>query len=150
MTDPQAGYRGRLTCAQVDGAVAAVRKAATEAGLNVTTAVVDEAAVLRAFHRMDGASLISVELSLGKARTASSTGRATHRWADLLRDDDDLRRQATTSMPGLVLFGGGLPIKDRTGALIGGLGVSGASQEQDLELAKAGLAAIEFLERSAS
>lgn len=150
MTDPQARYHGRLTCAQVDGAMTAVRRAAAEAGLHVTTAVVDEAAVLRAFHRMDGASLISVELSLGKARTASSTGRATHQWADLLRDDDDLRHQTATSIPGLVLFGGGLPIKDHTGALIGGLGVSGARQDQDLQLAKAGLEAIELLERSSA
>jgi uncharacterized protein GlcG (DUF336 family) len=128
-----------LTAAQsiVD---AAVRKA-VELGLPVTVAVVDESGVLKAYQRMDGAALVSVQLAQDKAYTAVSFGLSSDGWYDFIKDDGPLAMGAPAGIDRLVTFGGGYPIKVDD-VLVGAVGVSGGHYTQDMEVARAGLAVL--------
>ena len=126
-----------------DAAAAAVAAAVAHAGtleVRVNAAVVDGSGTLAAFLRMPGAFLHSVEIAIDKAYTAASFGFPTAQWREILAGDETLRL-GMPHRPRLVVFGGGLPILDGTD-LIGGIGVSGASAEQDEACARAGLQAI--------
>jgi uncharacterized protein GlcG (DUF336 family) len=122
-------------------ALGAAARAAADAGVLVNIAVVDRGGVLAAFVRMAGAPLHSVEIAIDKAYTAASFGLATSRWSDVLRGNSEAVRDGLVRRPRFVAFGGGLPIRVHD-ELIGGIGVSGASEEQDAMVARAGLAAI--------
>lgn len=130
-----------------DAAAAAVAAAVAHAGtleVRVNAAVVDGSGTLAAFLRMPGAFLHSVEIAIDKAYTAASFGFPTAQWREILAGDEALRL-GVPQRPRLVVFGGGLPIVEGSGegsALIGGIGVSGASAEQDEACAHAGLRAI--------
>ncbi|MBN8507666.1 MAG: heme-binding protein [Burkholderiales bacterium] len=118
---------------------AAVAHAATQ-GIRINVAVTDASGVLAGFLRMPGAFLHSVEIAIDKAYTAASFGFPTSQWMSILAQDKSLRI-GLSERPRLVIFGGGLPIRE-DGVLIGGIGVSGGSAEQDEACARAGLAAI--------
>lgn len=121
-------------------AVAAAVAKAGELGIRVNAAVTDASGVLAAFLRMPGAFLHSVDIAIDKAYTAAGFGFATAQWAGILRGDEALR----LGMPQRarnVVFGGGLPMREG-GVLIGGIGVSGGSAEQDEICARAALAAL--------
>ena len=126
-----------------DAAASAVRAAVAEAeslGIRINVAVTDAQGVLAAFLRMPGAFLHSVDIAIDKAYTAASFGFPTSQWQAILAQEEALRI-GMPHRPRLVVFGGGLPIKEDN-ALIGGIGVSGGSAEQDEQCARAGLAAI--------
>lgn len=99
--------------------------------------VVDEAGNLKAFHRMDGAALLSVQISQDKAYTAVSFGIPTHGWFDFIKDDPPLLH-GITHTPRLVVFGGGYPIKIG-GQVVGGIGVSGGHYSHDMKVAEGAL-----------
>ena len=120
-------------------AAAASARWADEAGIKVNIAVVDAGGNLAAFLRMPGAFLHSIEIAIDKAYTAASFGFPTSQWPAIFAEDEALRTIA--HRPRLVAFGGGVPIRQE-GVLIGGIGVSGGSAEQDEACAKAGLRAI--------
>jgi uncharacterized protein GlcG (DUF336 family) len=103
-------------------------------------AVSDESGDLKAFHRMDGAPKLSIEIAQNKAFTAASFSMATHAWFDFIKDDPPLLH-GITHTPRLVVFGGGFPIKLK-GEIVGAIGVSGGHYSQDMECARAALAAI--------
>lgn len=119
---------------------AAVRYAA-DAGLLVNIAIVDRAGVLAGFVRMAGAPLHSVEIAIDKAYTSVSFGLPTSQWQAVLAEHSQGVRDGLVRRPRFVAFGGGLPIRIG-GETIGGIGVSGASEEQDAMIASAGLTAI--------
>lgn len=126
-----------------DAAASAVRAAVAEAealGIRINVAVTDASGVLAAFLRMPGAFLHSVDIAIDKAYTAASFGFPTSRWPAILAQNEPLRT-GMPHRPRLVVFGGGLPIEEDN-VLIGGIGVSGGSAEQDELCARAGLAAI--------
>lgn len=120
---------------------AAVEKA-TELGVPSVVAIVDESGVLKAFARMDGAPLVSVQVAQDKAYTAAGFSLPTHAWHDLIKDDPPLAAGATTGIDRLVIFGGGYPITVG-GAVVGGIGVSGGHYSQDMQVAEAGLGVLE-------
>lgn len=125
-------------------AAAAACAAAEAQGLRINVAVVDTGGVLAGFLRMPGAFLHSVDIAIDKAYTSASFGFATSQWPQVLAGDEALRL-GLPLRPRLVVFGGGLPIVEPGpdgGALIGGIGVSGGSAEQDEACARAGLAAL--------
>ncbi|ACB35613.1 protein of unknown function DUF336 [Leptothrix cholodnii SP-6] len=125
-------------------AVAAAVAHAGTLGVRINAAVVDGGGTLAAFLRMPGAFLHSVEIAIDKAYTAASFGFPTAQWPAVF-GSDELLRIGLSQRPRLVVIGGGLPIhlKGPDGsALIGGIGVSGASAEQDEACALAGLRAI--------
>ena len=126
-----------------EAAATAVRAAVAEAeaqGIRINAAVTDASGVLAAFLRMPGAFLHSVDIAVDKAYTAASFGMPTSQWKAILARDEPLRT-GMPHRPRLVVFGGGLPIKEDN-VLIGGIGVSGGSAEQDELCARAGLSAI--------
>lgn len=129
-----------ITAEAAHAAVAAAVARAGELGIRINAAVTDGAGVLAAFLRMPGAFLHSVDIAIDKAYTAAGFGFATAQWAGMLEGDDALRLGMPVR-PRNVVFGGGLPIRE-AGVLIGGIGVSGGSAEQDAECARAGLAAL--------
>jgi uncharacterized protein GlcG (DUF336 family) len=128
-----------------EAAAAACQAAVAHArglGLRINVAVTDSAGVLAAFLRMPGAFLHSVEIAIDKAYTAASFGFPTQQWVDVIGHDEALRI-GLPLRPRLVVFGGGLPMRDGD-VLVGGIGVSGGSAVQDEACARAGLAALGF------
>lgn len=121
---------------------ASIQKA-EELGILINVAIVDGGANLKAFLRMDEAPLLSMTIAQNKAYTAASFGLATHEWYSMIKDEPALLH-GIVHTDRLVIFGGGLPIKYE-GQLIGGIGVSGGSAEEDIACAQAGLAAFEAL-----
>ncbi len=121
--------------------IAAAEAKAGEIGVQMVIAVCDESGVLKAFSRMDGAALLSVQIAQDKAYTAVGFGMPTSGWHDFIKDDPPLRDGAVAGIDRLVIFGGGFPISidDR---IVGAIGVSGGHYTQDMEVAEAGLGAI--------
>lgn len=119
--------------------VRAAEARATEIGVPMVIAVVDESGVLKAFSRMDGAPLLSVGLAQDKAYTAVAYGIPSHAWFEFIKDEPSLLH-GITKTPRLIVFGGGYPIE--IDGIVGGVGVSGGHYEQDMDVARAGLAAV--------
>jgi uncharacterized protein GlcG (DUF336 family) len=127
-----------------DAAATAARAAAQHAdslGIAINIAVVDLGGNLAAFLRMPGAFLHSIDIAIDKAYTAASFGLPTSQWHGALQEHSDAVREGIVLRPRFVAFGGGLPILE-AGQRIGGIGVSGGSEEQDEACAQAGLRAI--------
>lgn len=108
-------------------------------GKPMVIAIVDESGQLKAFHRMDGAALISVEVAQNRAYTAiaNAWGHATHEIYDHIQKNP-ATLIGVPHIPRYTIFGGGFPIKV-DGEIVGGIGVSGGTAEQDMEVAKAAL-----------
>ena len=121
--------------------IVAAEGKARELGVPMNIAVVDESGVLKAFSRMDGAALLSVQIAQDKAYTAVGFGMPTHGWHDFIKDDPPLAAGAPAGIDRLVIFGGGYPITI-DGAVVGGIGVSGGHYTQDQAVAEAGLGVI--------
>lgn len=126
-----------------EAAHAAVEAAVQEAqrlGVRINVAVADAAGNLVAFLRMPGAFPQSIAIAIDKAYTAGGFGFPTGDWMKVVGDNEGMKL-GFSAQPRLIVFGGGLPIRSG-GALLGGIGVSGASEEQDDICAQAGLRAI--------
>lgn len=119
----------------------AVEQALEDGGAFVVS-VVDESGVQKAFARMDGAPLLSVQVAQDKAYTAAGFQMPTDGWFDFIKEDGPLRLGAPTGIDRLVVFGGGYPITI-DGAVVGGVGVSGGHYSQDMAVAQAGLRALD-------
>jgi uncharacterized protein GlcG (DUF336 family) len=111
---------------------------AEELDKKVSIAITDEAGHLRAFHAMDGAAHLTIEIAQNKAYTASAFGMPTHVWWDFIKNDPPLLH-GITHTPRLVVFGGGYPIMEKD-QMIGAIGISGGHYSDDMEVARAGLA----------
>ena len=122
-------------------AVAAAVRWAEEAGTRVNVAVVDSGGNLAAFLRMPGAFLHSIEIAIDKAYTAASFGLPTGAWTEALMAHSPAVRSGIPLRPRMVCFGGGLPLRHED-RLIGGIGVSGGSEQEDEACARAGVTAI--------
>lgn len=127
----------RLTQAGAMTMIEAGVKKAVTMGKPQCIAVVDEGGNLLAFTRMDGAKILSIESSIRKAATAASSRGPTGG----IQGDLEFRLAHATSGR-LVNLKGGLPVTVE-GVTIGGIGVGSQTGEEDLEVAKAGVAAIE-------
>jgi uncharacterized protein GlcG (DUF336 family) len=121
--------------------IAAAEAKATEIGVPMVIAVCDESGVLKAFSRMDGAALLSVQVAQDKAYTAVGFGMPTDAWHPFIKDDPPLADGAVGGIDRLIIFGGGFPIQ-LGGAVVGAIGVSGGHYSQDMEVAQGGLAAL--------
>ena len=119
---------------------AAVDRAAQE-GVKINVAAVDAAGNLAGFLRMPGAPLHSIDIAIDKAYTAASFSCPTGDWDQILANGSVGFREGIVQRPRFTPFGGGMPIWiDRE--LIGAIGVSGASEAQDVLCAEAALASI--------
>jgi uncharacterized protein GlcG (DUF336 family) len=131
-----------LTLKAAERIVAAAKQKAAEINTKMDIAVVDAGGNLKAFVRMDGAWLGSIDIAQRKARTS--------RWFDM-----DTGVIGTLSQPGgplygiehsnggLITFPGGVPLKNSQGEVIGAIGVSGSTVENDHAVAVAGAAALQ-------
>ena len=106
-------------------------------GVKMNIAVVDKGANLIAFERMDGAWLGSVDIAIKKAKTAVFFNMPTGNIGGLSQPGGSLYN-IEHSNGGLITFPGGLPLHDKDGNLIGGIGVSGSTVEDDHQAASAG------------
>ena len=122
-------------------ATAEAARFAEAAGIKINVAVVDAGGNLAAFLRMPGAFLHSIDIAIDKAYTAAGFGLPTAAWTEALESHSPAVRNGIPRRPRMVCFGGGLPIRHE-GFLIGGIGVSGGSEQQDESCARAGLEAI--------
>ena len=120
--------------------VAAALAAARDMGFEAAVAITDPAGALRAFERGDGAPLVTAEIAVDKAWTAAVTGRATHVWNAILADPKAAPLAKTSR---LLPVSGGYPLVD-DGKLVGGIGISGGSAEQDEKAAERALQAVGF------
>ena len=121
--------------------IAGAEAKAREIETPMVIAVCDESGVLKAFSRMDGAQLMSVQVAQDKAYTAVGFSLPSDGWYDFIKDDPPLAHGAVGGVQRLVIFGGGYPIK-LGGSIVGAIGVSGGHYSQDMEVAQAGLAVI--------
>lgn len=126
--------------AVIDGAAAK----AFELGLPVIVAVLDAGTHLKAFRRMDGAVLGSIDIAIRKARTAVLFQANSEVVWEFCKPGAPAPGLELTN-GGLAPFGGGIPLRVRDGGVIGAVGVSGGTVAQDLEIAQAALAAFEHL-----
>lgn len=130
-----------MTYAGARAAVDAAMARAEEIGVAVNIAVADPSGALLAFARMDGAALLSSGIAQDKAWTvAAFNGIATHEFFGLIENEPALR-EGIVHRERLVVFGGGVPVRV-DGVLVGAVGVSGGTAEQDREVAEAGAAAL--------
>ena len=130
-----------ITMEQAQAVVEAAIKKAGEIGTKMDIAVVDAGANLKAFIRMDDAWLGSIDISIKKARTARFFNLPTGEIGNLSQPGCSLFN-IEHSNGGLITFPGGLPLKDAQGNVIGAVGVSGSTVEDDHAVAEAGAAAV--------
>ena len=139
--DPAPVTIQEVSFAQAEAALAAAVAEAQARDLEMVVAVVDTGANLKAFVRMDGALLGSVDVAIAKARTAVLVQAPSGALGPLVQPGQPLYGLEVTN-GGLVTFPGGIPLFDADGAVIGAIGVSGGSVEEDEAVAKAGAAAL--------
>jgi uncharacterized protein GlcG (DUF336 family) len=128
-----------ISLEQAQALIAAAQLKAQEIGVPMNIAVVDAGANLKAFVRMDNAWLGSVDIAIKKAKTARFFDMETGAIGGLSQPGGPLYN-IEVSNGGLISFPGGIPIKS-AGEIVGAIGVSGGSVEQDHEVAAAGLEA---------
>ncbi len=128
-----------ITLAQAEKMIAAAQKKSVELDTKMNIAVVDGGANLVAFARMDGAWLGSLDISIKKAKTARFFDMNTGVIGELSQPGGALYN-IEHSNGGLITFPGGVPIKNAAGDVIGAIGVSGSSVENDHAVAEAGAA----------
>ena len=130
-----------ITLRQASSVVKAAQKKAEEMGVKMNIAVVDAGANLKAFVRMDDAWLGSIDISIKKAKTARFFNMPTGEIGKLSQPGGSLYN-IEHSNGGLITFPGGIPLKNRRGEIIGAIGVSGSTVEDDHAVAGAGTAAV--------
>jgi len=120
--------------------IAAAEKQAQEIGQPMNIAVVDEGGNLVAHVRMDGAWIGSIDISINKAFTSRGFDIATKDLAAHSQSGGQFFGIHVSNNGRVMIFAGGVPLK-RDGKVVGGIGVSGGSGEQDQAVAEAGAAA---------
>jgi len=129
-----------ISLEQARAALEAAIKKSEEIGTLMDIAIVDAGGNLKAFSRMDGAWLGSVDIAQKKARTARWFDMNTGAIGELSQPSGPLYN-IEHSNGGLITFPGGVPIKDGN-AVIGAIGVSGSTVENDHVVAEAGASAV--------
>ncbi len=130
-----------ITLQQAQAAVSAAVEKSKSIHAKMDIAVVDVGANLKTFARMDGAWLGSIDIAIKKARTARLFDMNTGEIGKLSQPGGSLY-QIEHSNDGLITFPGGIPIKESDGTVIGAIGVSGGSVEDDHAVAQAGVSAL--------
>lgn len=128
-----------VTLEQAEKLSEAAKAKAKEIGIPMNIAIVDEGANLVSFHRMDNAWLGSIDISIKKAKTARFFDMNSGEIGKLSQPGGPLYN-IEHSNGGLISFPGGVVLKDASGKVVGAIGVSGGSVDQDHEVASAGAA----------
>ncbi len=127
---PTASQAAGLTLAAARRMIAAVEAEAAAMKVAMSVAVVDAGDQLVAFARMDGADLVGVQLAQDKAYTALVNRMPTRDLAPLVQPGAEFYGYDSLAAGRMVVFAGGMPL-ERDGVLVGAVGVSGGSAEED-------------------
>lgn len=128
-----------LTLAAATKIVAAAEGEAVQHQATVVIAVVDDGGHIILLQRLDDTQVARVEVGIGKARTAAIFRRPSKEFEDQVRDG----RVAALALPGATPLQGGLPLIAR-GAVVGAVGISGNTPQEDEDIARAGVAAVRY------
>lgn len=131
-----------ITLKQAQRALTAAHEAAVAHNVKMNIAIVDSGANLVTFLRMDDAWLGSLDISIKKAKTARFFDMNTGEIGKLSQPGGPLFN-IEHSNGGLITFPGGIPIRNNQGAVIGAIGVSGDTVENDHTVAQAGADAVQ-------
>ncbi|CAZ98222.1 heme-binding protein [Zobellia galactanivorans] len=137
----QAQMAKDITHDQAHTALLAAKKKAEESKVCVNIAVVDAGANLKAFIRMDESFLGSIDVAIKKAKTARYFNIDTGKLGELTQPGGIIYN-IEHSNGGLITFPGGIPIKNQEGQIIGAIGVSGGTIDEDRTIAMAGASSI--------
>ncbi|HWE47341.1 MAG TPA: heme-binding protein [Caulobacteraceae bacterium] len=135
-TAPAPGYGAPVTLERARRLIAAAQAEASKHDFLMAFAVVEPSGALVAFERMDGVQYGSLEVAQAKARAAALYRRPSKAWADAIAAG----RAGVVTFPNVVAAEGGIPIV-ADGKIVGAIGVSGGTSEQDGAVAMAALAA---------
>ena len=125
---------GDITTDQTAIILQTAQKIAESQEVLVNIAIVDAGANLKAFLRMDGSFLGSIDVAIKKAKTARYFNCPTGELGKIAQPGGDIYH-IEHSNGGLITFPGGIPIKNKEGIIIGAIGISGGSIEQDHHIA---------------
>ena len=129
-----------ITSEETRSIISAAEEKAKEIGQPMNVAVVDAGTNLKTFHRMEDAWLGSIDIAINKAFTAASFKLSTQELAEMAQPGQPLFGIHTTNAGRVVVFAGGIPL-ERDGEVVGAVGVSGGTVDQDQQVAEAGAAA---------
>ena len=130
-----------LTSQQTRSVIGAAEAKAESMRVPVNIAVLDAAAHLKAFSRMDRARLGSIDIAMKKAATAALFQTTSEAVWEYCKPGAPAHALEHTN-GGLAPFAGGLPLFGSDGEMLGAIGVSGGAVSQDLEIAKAGVSGL--------
>jgi uncharacterized protein GlcG (DUF336 family) len=133
-----ARHNTSVTLDQAQAIIKAARAKADDIGVPMNIAVVDAGNNLTAFSRMDGAWLGSIDIAQGKAYTARAFDMPTRDLAKMAQPGEPLFG-IEGSNQSVIIFGGGIPLTD-DGTVVGAVGVSGGTPDQDQEVCAAAVA----------
>ncbi|MEY8881952.1 heme-binding protein [Donghicola sp. XS_ASV15] len=133
----------RLDLADATKMLAAARAKAEEIGVPMCIAITDDGGNLIAFERMDGGKVTSTTIAIDKSFTASGAKKATHEYGAISQPEGPTHGINSAIGGRLMVVGGGLPVMFE-GACVGGIGVSSGTPAQDMEVAQAGITALEL------
>ena len=132
----------RLTLMGARLIMAAAARRAAALGVPMDIAVVDDGGHLLAFNRMDGAKLSSIDVAISKAWTAACTRRPTHDYSEIAGPGKPAFGIHVSNGGRFMIVGGGLPIT-LGGLVVGGIGCSSGTVQQDRDVAGAGIRALQ-------
>lgn len=133
MTVPTLPYKPSLTLAAAKHVVTTAEQEAMRNDLRLSIAVVDDAGLLLHFARMDGVHAGTCEVAIAKGKTAALFRKPTKVFAEALANGS----QSMLALPNMLPFAGGVPLFFDD-AVVGAIGVSGASPDMDEYVANAG------------
>lgn len=137
LASAQVADRKIITLEGAKRMLAAAEAEARKNNWNVAMAVVDESGNLIAFQKLDDTQVGSIDIAIGKARTAARMKRPTKALEDAVAGG----RTVMLAVEGIVPLEGGVPVTF-DGRIIGAVGVSGVTSQQDAQVAAAGVAAL--------
>ncbi len=128
-----------ITLEEAKRIVTAAEQKAQQMGQPMNIAVMDAGRNLVAFQRMDGAWVASIDIAIDKAFTSAGRGLTTREIGEMAQPGEPLFGINTTNGGRIVIFAGGVPLM-RDGEVVGAVGVSGGTPDEDHEVAEAGVA----------
>jgi uncharacterized protein GlcG (DUF336 family) len=138
---PTASQSAGLTLVVAKTLMKAALAEARRTGVAISVAVVDSGGQLVAFERMDGADLVTIGLAQDKAWTAVMNRMPTRDLGPLVQPGAEFYGYPSLGRGRMIVFAGGVPL-ERGGVLVGGVGVSGGSVEQDQQIVDSALGAV--------
>jgi len=139
-----------IECLTLEGAkvaIAASEMKAKEIGVDMNIAIVDASTHLLHFSRMPNAKITSISIAMDKAFTAAGHKIGTHLYKDAVWPGGVAYGLGNSNGGRFTTFGGGLPIKNARGEVVGGIGASTGTPAQDQQVVQAGVDALDRILR---